>query len=287
MTGLVELLASGRQGFGTIAAGLMLVMVVVWAFTLWPGRSGWIDVIWSLATGVASALAALVVEHNGSLVPRQMLVSAVALIWGLRLGLHIAGRTKLGHDDPRYAQLREQWGRGFAIQSFFFLQIQAIAAMMLAAVVAIAAHNPAVGWRLLDVLGVMAILGGVGFEAMADRQLRQFRADPANAGQICDRGLWGLSRHPNYFGEWLVWAGFALIAIAPAGGYALGWLALAGPVLMYGLLVYGSGIPPLEAHMLRSRGAQFRAYQARVNAFWPWPPRSAGQSTKDNQGSQP
>jgi steroid 5-alpha reductase family enzyme len=66
-----------------------------------------------------------------------------------------------------------------------------------------------------------------------------------------------------------------VIAIDPTGGYAWGWIALSGPALMYWLLVYASGIPPLEAHMLRSRGDAFRAYQARVNAFWPGPPRPA------------
>ena len=98
--------------------------------------------------------------------------------------------------------------------------------------------------------------------------------DPKNKSKICDVGLWGYSRHPNYFFEWLVWVAFAIIAIAPVGHYPWGWFGLAAPVLMYVLLVHVSGIPPLEAHMLRSRGDAFRLYQARVNAFWPGPPRS-------------
>ncbi len=260
--------------FGAIALGLVVVMALVWAATLRPGRSGWIDVVWSLATGGAGALAALVPVAGVMPAPRALLVAALVLAWGLRLGLHIASRTEAGHDDPRYAVLRAEWGGDFAARSFWFLQIQALAAMMLAGCAALAAHDPAPGWRWQDGLGVAIVLLAIGGEAVADRQLQRFRAGAGrgpNSGQVCDVGLWGLSRHPNYFCEWLVWVGLAVIAVDPAGGYAAGWLALAGPLLMYGLLVHVSGIPPLEAHMLRSRGEAFRAYQARVSAFWPLP----------------
>jgi len=99
--------------------------------------------------------------------------------------------------------------------------------------------------------------------------LERFRRNPANRGRVCDTGLWGRSRHPNYFFEVLGWFAYVAIAIEPAGGYGIGWAAFAGPALMYWLLVYVSGVPPLEAHMLRARGDAFRAYQARVNVFWP------------------
>lgn len=91
----------------------------------------------------------------------------------------------------------------------------------------------------------------------------------ANRDKVCDVGFWALSRHPNYFFQWLGWVGYAVVAIGPAGDWGWGWLALAGPALMYWLLVHVSGIPPLEAHMMRSRGAAFTAYAKRVNAFWP------------------
>jgi steroid 5-alpha reductase family enzyme len=114
-----------------------------------------------------------------------------------------------------------------------------------------------------------------GSKRIADRQLAAFRDDPANKGRVCDVGLWGMSRHPNYFFEWMGWFAYTIIAIDFSGGYPWGWLALAGPALMYWLLVHASGIPPLEAHMLRSRGQAFRDYQHRVNAFWPGPQHAA------------
>jgi steroid 5-alpha reductase family enzyme len=108
-------------------------------------------------------------------------------------------------------------------------------------------------------------------EAMADRQLRDFKSNPHNRGKVCDVGLWSLSRHPNYFFEWLTWVAYPVIAVDFAGHNPYGWLALAAPACMYWVLVHVSGVPPLEQHMLRSRGAAFRAYQLRTRAFFPIP----------------
>jgi steroid 5-alpha reductase family enzyme len=107
---------------------------------------------------------------------------------------------------------------------------------------------------------------------MADRQLRAFAHNPKNRGKVCDAGLWAWSRHPNYFFEWIGWFAYALFAIDLSGGHVWGWLALTGPAFMYWLLVHVSGIPPLEAHMLRSRKKAFADYQKRVPAFFPSPP---------------
>src|SRR5262249_53578233 len=142
----------------------------------------------------------------------------------------------------------------------------------LALSVLVAARNPAPELRFGDWLGIVLLVAAIFGEGTADRQLARFRADPANRGRVCDVGLWGVSRHPNYFFQWLGWLAYAVIAIDPTGSYYWGWFAFFGPAFMYWLLVHVSGVPPLEEHMLRSRGDAFRAYQARVNAFWPgWP----------------
>lgn len=256
-----------------LAVGLSAVMSLAWAVVMASGRSGWVDAIWSFAIGLAGIAAALVPLDAGAPTARQVAVAVLAAIWSLRLGLHIMQRTLRGGDDPRYAKLREDWGERYRSQLFLFLQIQAAVAFLLALSILVAAHNPAPGWRIGDGLGALLLVVAIVGEGVADRQLRRFRFDPANRGRVCDVGLWGVSRHPNYFFQWLGWLAYAVIAIDPAGGYAWGWFALSGPLLMYGLLVHVSGIPPLEAHMLRSRGEAFRAYQQRVNAFWPGPAR--------------
>ena len=258
------------------ALGLSGTMAVAWLVAVRTGRSGWVDAIWSFAVGIFGAFAALVAATEGDNGRRQWLVAILALAWSLRLGFHIVMRTVSDRrDDPRYSQLRQEWGAAFASRLFWFLQIQAAAAFLLVLAIIAAAHNPAPDLGFGDLTGIVVILVAVGGEALADRQLKAFRADPANKGKVCDIGLWSLSRHPNYFFECLGWVAYAAIAIGSPAAYPWGFAALAGPVLMYWLLVHVSGIPPLEAHMLRSRGDQFRRYQARVNAFWPGAPKAA------------
>lgn len=266
-----------------LAVCLSATMAGAWLAALRTGRCGWIDAIWSFATGLFGATAALVPFAAAEMTVRQMLVAVLALLWSLRLGIHIATRTARGGDDPRYGQLREEWGDVFNIRLFWFLQIQALAALVLALSIMLAAHNPMPGLRTLDWLGVAILIVAVIGETIADRQLAAFRANPANRDKVCDAGLWGMSRHPNYFFEWLGWLAYAIVAVDLTGAYPQGWLAFAGPLLMYWLLVHASGIPPLEEHMLRSRGKAFREYQDRVNAFWPGRQHAVGEA--GNNGS--
>ncbi|WP_442582067.1 DUF1295 domain-containing protein [Mesorhizobium sp. ASY16-5R] len=263
--------------YGSLVAlglALALAMTGAWWIATKSGKSGWIDAIWSFAVGICGAVAALVSFGGAVLTDRQFLVAGLALLWSLRLGIHISVRTaRSDQDDPRYAQLRREWGMSFRRRLFFFLQIQAATAFALVLSIMAAAHNPAQGLSAQDWAGVLLLLVAIAGEAVADRQLVSFRSNVANKGKVCDAGLWRLSRHPNYFFEWLGWLAYPVIAVDMTGGYAWGWAALVGPALMYWLLVHASGIPPLEAHMLRSRGERFRRYQERTNAFWPGPPR--------------
>ena len=138
----------------------------------------------------------------------------------------------------------------------------------------LAAHNPRPGLGLSDLLGAVLLLTGLIGEALSDAQLRRFRSDPANRNRVCESGLWKWSRHPNYFFEWLCWLAYPVIAIDPA--YPAGWITLLAPACMYWVLVYVSGVPPLEQHMLRSRGQQFRDVQARTRSFFPFPKWTSG-----------
>lgn len=261
-----------------LAAPLSIVMALAWAIANRTRQSGWIDAIWSLAVGLCGLVGALL--PFGETTARQILVASLAAAWSLRLGMHIAQRTHGGADDPRYRHLQQEWGSNAKQKLFWFLQIQALVAWFLAFSISVAAHRPTLRLDVLDLAGVVTFLVAIVGETVADRQLRSFAADRANKGKICDVGLWRYSRHPNYFFEWLIWVAFALIAIDVEASYVWGWSAIIGPILMYWLLVHVSGIPPLEAHMSRSRGAPFRDYQRRVNAFWPGPPRHAHSADK-------
>jgi steroid 5-alpha reductase family enzyme len=256
--------------FLLLAAAAGLVMTVVWFAVVKGATSGWVDAVWSFLVGATGITAALVpvIGWEGDW-QRRLLIAAAAGFWSCRLGVHILRRTLQGGEDPRYARLREEWGESWRLRLFLFLQIQAAAALLLIATIFIAARNPAVGLQWSDVAGIAILAMAVIGEGVADAQLSRFRGKTANKGKVCDQGLWSRSRHPNYFFQWLGWCGYAVIAVGPVGDWGWGWLALAGPAFMYWLLVHVSGIPPLEAHMMRSRGAAFAAYVTRVNAFWP------------------
>lgn len=256
-----------------VALFLALAMSFAWWLATRSGRSGYIDTVWSLATGIA-AMGAALAPFDGATQTRGCVVAGLLALWSFRLGLHILARTRQGGDDPRYAVLKHEWGAQADLRLFLFLQIQAGAGLVLALCAMAAAHNPLPFGQIGDVLGIAVALVALAGEGVADRQLARFRADRANRGRICEAGLWAYSRHPNYFFEWLGWLAYPLIAIDLSGSYPWGWAALAGPAMMYWLLVHASGIPPTEAHMLRSRGDAFRAYQRRVNAFWPGPPKA-------------
>jgi steroid 5-alpha reductase family enzyme len=189
---------------GLLAAAAAVAMAAAWWISERTGRSGWADTIWSFAVGALGSLAALLPVTDEALSPRAFLVALMAAFWSLRLGLHIARRTATGPEDARYAWLRRQWGENASSRLFWFLQIQAAAAFLLAGCIGLAARRPG-PLDAGDVLGVGLMMLAIAGEGLADRQLRHFKSDPANHGRVCDTGLWAVSRHPNYFFEWLGW----------------------------------------------------------------------------------
>jgi steroid 5-alpha reductase family enzyme len=256
------------------AAVLSLAMTLAWWIWRRTRNSGWIDTVWTFAVAGAGIAGALI---PGSSAPnsRQVVVAILLAAWALRLGLHIGWRTRGVHDDPRYAALIEGWGARAPREMFRMCQLQALLSIPMAFAAFLAAQNPLPLGRAIDIVGLGVVLAALAGEALADAQLTRFRADPANRGRVCDRGLWGWSRHPNYFFEWLVWVGFALAALDFTAAYGVGFIAVAGPTCMFWLLTRVSGIPPLEAVMLQSRGDAYRRYQQRVSAFFPLPPRAS------------
>jgi steroid 5-alpha reductase family enzyme len=151
-----------------------------------------------------------------------------------------------------------------------FFQAQALLASLLSLVFLVPALSEQRGWRIWDALAVATWIVALAGETVADRQLRAWRAEPAHRGRTCRQGLWRLSRHPNYFFEWLHWIAYALLCT----GLTLGWLAWLAPALMLFLVLKVTGIPPAEEQSLRSRGEDYRAYQETTNAFFPGPTRA-------------
>jgi steroid 5-alpha reductase family enzyme len=266
------------EALAAIVLSLSVLMTGAWMVQQRTGNSGWVDTIWTFALGLVGAGSALWPVAGAAPNARQWLVAALVAVWSLRLGSHIAARTAGITDDPRYAAFAKEWGVDSPRKMFLFLQNQGFGSIPLVFAIFVAARVPLDGLRLQDYLGALILFTGIAGEALADAQLKSFRTDPANQGRVCDVGLWRWSRHPNYFFEWFGWLAYPMIAISPDYPlqyplhYPWGWATLLAPVFMYWILVHVTGIPPLEAQMLRSRGQRYRDYQSRTSMFFPLPP---------------
>ena len=268
--------ASYLWALAAIAASFSVLMAGAWVAQQRTGNSGWVDTVWTFSLGLIGAVSALWPLEGAPPNARQWLVAALVAIWSVRLGLHIAIRSSGRSDDPRYAAFAAEWGADSPWKMFIFLQNQALGSIPLAFSIFVAAHAPGDDLRFADYLGALILAVGIAGEALADAQLKAFRTGPANKGRVCDAGLWRWSRHPNYFFEWLGWLAYPVIGILWTDplSYPWGFAALLAPIFMYWILVHVTGIPPLEAQMLRSRGDRYRDYQSRTSAFFPWLPQS-------------
>jgi steroid 5-alpha reductase family enzyme len=260
---------------GWAFAAMTAVMVAAWLVQMALRNSGWIDVAWTFGTGLVCAGCALwPLDRDIPFSPRAILVAALSGVWALRLGSYIARRVAgSASEDARYAEFRKAWGGSYQLKLLLIVLPQPVVSGVLALSVALAARAPGPDLGVRDLIAAIVWAAALLGEAVADAQMARFRSDPANRGGICDRGLWAWSRHPNYFFEWLVWWAYPILAVQPRD--PVSWLSLGAPIVMFLILRFVSGVPPLERTMLASRGEAFRAYQARVSAFIPLPPRRA------------
>ena len=247
-------------------ACMAVAMGMLWLVQRRTGDASIVDVGWAFGTG-AVAVALVTLESDGDSA-RRWLAAAMVTAWSLRLGVHLWRRIRAGaREEGRYRHLRDALGERAGLGLFAFFQVQAAWAVMFAMPVW-AASEATRGLDWLDAAGVAVWAAGVLGETVADRQLARFRADPRRAGEACDTGLWGWSRHPNYFFEWLQWWGF--VALGAGSGHW--WVTVAGVVVMYLFITRITGIPYTERQALRSRGRSYRRYREHVPAFFPRPP---------------
>ena len=248
--------------------GLLALLVfgaVGWLISLKKRDVSIVDSLWSLMFLLAAVVYFLAAGSRGAV---ALLVLGMTALWALRLAVYITWRNWGEDEDRRYQAIRARNQPGFEFKSLylvFWLQgalAWIISLPLLAAIVGEAALGP-LAW-----LGIGVWATGLLFEAVGDWQLARFKADPANRGQVLDSGLWRYTRHPNYFGNALVWWGFFLVALA-AGG----WWTVVSPLLTTLLLLKVSGVALLEQDIGERRPA-YREYIARTNAFIPGPPRS-------------
>lgn len=197
-----------------------------------------------------------------------VLLYGLVFIWALRLAAHITLRSLHKTEDFRYKNWRQAWGKHFYIRSFFQVYVlQGFFMVVISSPLLVASQTKVSTFSLFTVVGVLIWCIGFVFEAVGDFQLQQFIKQKRHTSEIMQTGLWKYTRHPNYFGEVMLWWGIFII-VSPL---PLGIWAIISPITITYLLLYVSGIPMLEAKY--KNNVDFERYKARTSAFFPWPPQ--------------
>jgi len=252
---------------GTTLAATAVLMFGVWLLSLLRKDASVVDIFWGLGFVLIATVSSAIAKGYG---PRKILIVALTAVWGIRLAAHIFWRNRGKGEDFRYRAMRARFGKRFAIMSLitvFGLQGSLMWIISIPLQVAQISPLPA-RLGVLDWIGASVWLIGFVFESVGDFQLALFKSDAENRGKVMDRGLWKYTRHPNYFGDSLVWWGFFLIALSAPSGI---WTVIS-PLIMTGLLMKVSGVTLLERTLTKTKPG-YPDYVRTTSAFAPWFPR--------------
>jgi steroid 5-alpha reductase family enzyme len=235
-------------------------------------KNDFADILWGPVFPL-TALAALwqrqFLTGNDFFDPPSALLFCLLLVWAVRLAYHVGKRNLAPplKEDPRYHSWRKNWGNQQALWSYLKVYLlQSLIMLLIASPIIWVIAFPAESLNKFALAGLLIWLVGFHFELVADRQLKTFGLNPQNKGKLLTTGLWGWSRHPNYFGEAAMWWGIFLFALP----LPFGWITVISPVMITFLLLKVSGVPMLEVIMEKKPG--WAEYKARVPVFFPRPP---------------
>jgi steroid 5-alpha reductase family enzyme len=247
----------------------LVVVLIAFAIGTATGKHRVVDVFWGLGFAAVAVTTLVASAGHGSDV-RRWLITALTVLWGVRLAVHIGWRGRGEPEDPRYTALldRAKGNRNlYALRTVYLLQ--GLSLWFISLPVQVGQYDRD-ALSPTSYAGILVFAVGLFFEAVGDAQLAAFRADPANRGTVMDRGLWRYTRHPNYFGDACVWWGISLVAFSAWPGV----LTILSPVVMTWLLARGTGKPLLEKDMAERRPG-YADYVRRTSGFVPLPPRRA------------
>lgn len=248
---------------------LQAPVIIVTYFTLWYiaafllKNASIVDIGWGLGF-VILVLAGFIQNITVHTAVAALLVG----IWGLRLSFHIFKRNYKKPEDFRYANFRKEWGRSYYIRSYFQLFLfQGLIMFLVSLSFLYINGSDEIKYLPLFIAGILVWIIGFIFEAVGDRQLKKFIQDSANRGKIISTGLWRYTRHPNYFGEAVMWWGLFFIAVSCKAPL----FTVISPVTITFMLRYVSGVPMLEKNLAKKPG--FEEYKKRTSIFIPWFPK--------------
>ena len=255
----------------TAVAVLVVMLATLGVAVLRGGRHDGIDIVWGAGFAVI-AVVTLVLSAGEGDAWRRWLITALTVVWGIRLAWHIGRRNHGKPEDERYvALMREAKGNPYLHAFRKVYLTQGVVMWVVSLPVQLGQYGTGGGilTSVLTVLGVLSWCVGFFFETVGDAQLARFTADPANKGRVMDRGLWRYTRHPNYFGDAAVWWGLTLLALH----HLPGLIGLVSAALMTWLLAKGTGAKLLESS-IGERRPGYADYVRRTSGFIPMPPRS-------------
>jgi len=250
------------------ALTVSIVMLVTWVVSVVVDDASIVDIVWGFGFVAATWVAYLTADIDTA-TDRSLLILVMVTIWGLRLSGYLAWRNIGEGEDRRYRQMRKKSPDTFWLISLWKVFALQAVIMWVVAVPAVVTQGSEGSLTWLDFAGLGLWLVGLVFESVGDFQLARFKARPDSKGRVMDRGLWRYTRHPNYFGDFCVWWGIYLVAVA--GG---AWWTVFSPLLMSALLMRYSGAGLLEKTITRRR-PEYEDYARRTNAFFPGPPKQA------------
>jgi steroid 5-alpha reductase family enzyme len=222
-----------------IAFVIWLYMTIVFLIALMKKDNSIVDVFWGLGFIVVAGYSLI---RSGNFNPETFVLNLMVLLWGIRLSIHIFIRNKGKGEDFRYKAWRDTW-KFFVLRSYLQIFIlQGIFMMIVSGPVYFVNQYSDGTFHFNDYIGIILFLIGFSFETLSDYQLILFKKNPDNKGKIITTGLWNISRHPNYFGEALIWWGIGCFALS----YSQGWIMLVSPLMITLLLRFVSGVPMLE-----------------------------------------
>ncbi len=247
-------------------AAILVVFVfanVGFVVSLIKKRNDVADVFWGIGF-ILVAWTAFFFPDNFNI--RSIFVNILVTIWGLRLALHIGLRNRGKGEDFRYKTWRESWGKTFFVRSYFQVFILQGFLLFIISLPIIFVNKENTAFSVFDILGITIWIIGFLFETIGDYQLLQFTKDPENKGKIIKNGLWKFTRHPNYFGEVVLWLGIFCFALP------FGYWTILSPITITVLILYVSGVPMLEKKY--ENNAEFIEYKKRTSAFFPMLPKN-------------
>lgn len=248
---------------------LTMVLILLGYMTLWfiisliKKRNDVADIAWGLGFILIAWISFSFSDMSGL---RGLLAGVLVSIWGIRLALHIYSRNRGKTEDYRYLAWRKEWGRWFYLRSYLQVYVlQGFLLFLIALPIMAINKNNGLSLGIPDFFGLIVWIFGFYFETRGDTELAKFVKNPANKGKIMQRGLWAYTRHPNYFGEVILWWGIFIISL----GSAPFFYTIVGPLTITILILFVSGIPLLEKKY--EGNSDFEEYKKRTSVFFPLP----------------